>query len=64
MVCGTFTLTKVPAAQLAQVMAQANANVPPPTSVTSAPDGPGTYTVTATWPPCADNVTHSTAGAG
>jgi hypothetical protein len=62
MVCGTFTLKKVPEAKLAQKVAMYKANVPPPTSVTSEPDGAGTYTITAVWPPCADNVEHHPGG--
>lgn len=63
MICGTFTLTKIPAAQVDEVMAEARATIPPPTSVASQPDGDGTFTVIATWPACADTVSHATDGA-
>jgi hypothetical protein len=64
MVCGTFTLRKVPEAKVARKVAMYKANVPPPTSVTSAPDGQGTFTITAVWPPCPANVEHDLAGDG
>lgn len=59
MACGTFTVQKVPKDQLQQTMDLFRANKPPPTSVTSAPDGQGTNTVTAVFPPCPSNTTHS-----
>jgi hypothetical protein len=58
MACGTFTVAKVPNAQLQQTIALFNANVPKPT-VTSAPDGSGTFTVTAVFPPCPAGTTHT-----
>jgi hypothetical protein len=63
MACGTFTISKVPQAQLQQTIDLFKANKPPPTSVTSTPDGAGTYTVVATFPPCPANTSHSPAGA-
>lgn len=62
MTCGTFTVTKVQQAKLQQTIDLFNANKPPPTSVTSNPDGAGTYTVVATFPPCPGNTTHSASG--
>ncbi|HEX8668998.1 MAG TPA: hypothetical protein VF727_11580 [Allosphingosinicella sp.] len=62
MVCGTFTLRKVPEAEVADTVALFEANVPPPNSVTSAPDGEGTFTVTAVFPPCPPEMEHDPAG--
>lgn len=62
MVCGTFKLNKVPDREVADTIAMFKANVPPPTSVTSAPDGPGTSTVTAVFPPCPAEMVHDPAG--
>ena len=62
MPCGTFTIKNVQPAQVDQVMAQFQANDPPPTSVTKTADGSGTYTVVATWPPCPADTTHSPSG--
>jgi len=59
MICGTQTRTGVTAAEVPQITALLNAVVPPPTSVTSTLDGTGTFTVVATWPPCAANTTVS-----
>ena len=64
MTCGTFKIEKVPAADVAQVVGGFQANVPPPTSVTSTPDGAGTYTVTAVFPDCPANTTHDVTGSG
>ena len=63
MICGTFTkrgLSKNEADLTAKLF---KLNNPPPTSVTETPDGSGTYTVVATWPPCPAGTTHSTDGA-
>lgn len=62
MICGTQTRTGVTASEVPQVTALFNAIVPPPTSVTSTPDGNGTFTVVATWPPCPPGTTLSTDG--
>ena len=62
MVCGTFKLKKVPDAEVADTIALFEANVPPPTSVTSAADGEGTSTVTAVFPPCPHETEHDAAG--
>jgi|KBSMisStaDraftv2_1062788.scaffolds.fasta_scaffold6569848_2 hypothetical protein len=62
MVCGTFTRTKVPAADVQNVIDAYKENDPPPTSVISKADGAGTFTVVATWPDCPANTTHSLAG--
>lgn len=63
MVCGTFTMTQVPANNVAGVVARYKANVPPPTSVTSTQQPDGTYTVVAVFPPCPPNTTHDVTGA-
>jgi hypothetical protein len=63
MICGTFTkrqLTKNEADLTVKLFKLSN---PPPTSVTETPDSAGTYTVTATWPPCPAGTTHSVDGA-
>jgi N-acetylmuramoyl-L-alanine amidase len=62
MICGTFTATLVPADQLAGVMQGYRDNVPPPLRVTSEADGAGTFTVTATFPPCDQNTSHDLNG--
>ena len=64
MTCGTFTITQVPAADVDETVADFKANVPPPTSVTKTADGSGTYTVTAVFPDCPPNTTHSPQGSG
>jgi hypothetical protein len=64
MACGTFTVKQIPQAKLQQTIDLFNANKPPPTSVTSAPDGAGTYTVMAVFPPCPPNTTHSPSSTG
>ena len=58
MACGTFTIRKVPAAKLQETIDLFQANMPPPNSVTSAPDGNGTFTVVAVFPPCPENTSH------
>jgi hypothetical protein len=62
MACGTFTIKKVPAQKVQQTMDLFKANQPPPTSVTSKDNGDGTFIVTAVFPPCPANTTHSAAG--
>lgn len=62
MVCGTFTITKVPDDKLQEAIDLFKANEPPPTTVTSSKDTNGTNTVTAVFPPCPDNTTHSSDG--
>ncbi len=62
MPCGTFTVSHVPQADLQETIDLFKANKPPPTSVTSAPDGTGAYTVTAVFPPCPANTSHSPDG--
>jgi hypothetical protein len=63
MACGTFTVSNVPQTELQQTIDLFKANIPAPTSVTSAPDGSGTFTVTAVFPPCPAGTTHSAAAA-
>lgn len=62
MVCGTFTVSKVPESQVANRVNLWNATKPPPTSVSSSQDPDGTYTITAVFPPCGSNTTHTTDG--
>lgn len=62
MVCGTFTLRQVPEEELAITIAGFRANDPPPEDVSSEPDGPSTFTVTATFPPCPPNLVHAAGG--
>ncbi len=59
MACGTFTVAKVPADQLAVTENLFKANKPPPISVSHKLDGDGTYTVVAEFPPCPENTTHT-----
>lgn len=63
MICGTFTRTKIQAADLQLVIDLFKANDPPPTKVESKQEADGTYTVVATWPACPDETTHSASGA-
>jgi hypothetical protein len=60
MVCGTFTLTKIATSEVDGVVAGYNANNPRPISVTKTKAADGTWTVTATFPPCPANTSHST----
>jgi hypothetical protein len=60
MICGVFTITQVPASQVNAVMQGFRDNSPPPVSVASQPDGSGTFTVVATFPPCEFSTTHDT----
>ena len=59
MVCGTFTINRIASADVDGVVQRFNANDPPPLSVTKAQDADGTWTVTARFPPCPENMTHS-----
>lgn len=59
MTCGTFTVSAVAQDKLQQTIQLFKASTPPPTSVSSAADGSGTYTVTATYPPCPNGTTHT-----
>lgn len=59
MACGTYTVKNVPQSELDEAMAIWRASQPTP-QVTSQPDGGGTFTVTAVFPPCPPNTTHST----
>lgn len=52
MICGTFTMDKIPDGQQDSVYNGFKTNVPPPTSVTKSQNADGTWTVVATWPPC------------
>ena len=62
MACGTFTVKRVTQAKLQQTIDLFKANDPPPTSVTSAADGSGAFTVTAVFPACPPNTTHVSKG--
>ncbi len=62
MVCGVFTITGISDADVAGVVQRFKQNVPPPLSVTQTRAADGTWTVTATFPPCPPNTTHSAGG--
>ncbi len=62
MICGTFTLTKISDTDVAGVVARFKATLPPPLNVTQTKQSDGTWTVVATYPPCASNVSHSASG--
>lgn len=62
MVCGTFTITQISSDDVDGVVQRFNANNPPPLSVTKTQAQDGTWTVTATFPPCPENTTHSSGG--
>jgi hypothetical protein len=64
MICGTFTVTNIPTNEVDGVVARYQATVPHPTSVQKTQAADGSWTVTATWPPCPPNTTHSTGTAG
>lgn len=59
MICGAFTVTKIRDADVAGVVARFKATVPAPLDVTQTKQPDGTWTVVATYPPCAANVSHS-----
>ena len=59
MICGTFTIRQVDPADLADKMAEFQATTPAPLSVVSSPDGNGTFTIVATFPPCGPDVSHN-----
>jgi len=63
MVCGVFTTSEIPEGEQDSVVSLYNANNPPPISVIAAKQADGTWTVVATFPPCAANTTHSPASA-
>ncbi|MBV8564930.1 MAG: glucosaminidase domain-containing protein [Methylobacteriaceae bacterium] len=58
MTCGTFTISRVPASDVDQVMQEFEASDSPPNSVTKQADSSGTFTVIAVFPPCPPNTTH------
>jgi hypothetical protein len=62
MVCGTFTIRKVPEDKVAETESLFKANEPPPTSVTSKEEDDGTFTVTAVFPKCPEDTSHSAHG--
>jgi hypothetical protein len=62
MVCGTFKIEGVPQAKVKETTALFKANDPPPTSVESAKQDDGTYTITATFPKCPEGTSHSPSG--
>lgn len=55
MPCGVFTITEIPANQVGAVVQQFQLDGP--TSVQQTQQSDGTFTVTATFPPCADGTT-------
>lgn len=63
MTCGTFSIPKVNAVDLAPNLALFESSVPPPTSCTAVADGAGSYTITIVYPPCPPLTTHIAAGA-
>lgn len=52
MICGTFAMSNIPDGQQDAAYNGYSQNTPPPTSVTKVQAADGTWTVTATWPPC------------
>jgi len=60
MICGTFTMTGMTSEEADTAVEAYKDTVPPPTSVTKKKEADGTYTVTAVYPDCADNVSHAT----
>lgn len=62
MICGTFTYRNVPAGEADGMIARLQASKPSPNSVTKHPDGHGTFTVIAVFPPCGGEVEHSPGG--
>ena len=63
MICGTFTVRKVPADKADLRVELFKATDPAPLEVTKTPDGDGTFTVTAVFPKCPDDTTHDPEGA-
>ena len=63
MVCGTFSIKKIADADVDGVEERFRLNDPPPNSVTREKQTDGTWTVTAVFPPCPENTTH-TLGSG
>jgi len=63
MVCGTFTIRKVPKDKVDETVDLYKANDPPPLEVTSTADDKGTFTVIAVFPKCPSNTTHAAKGA-
>lgn len=59
MACGTFIVSKVSQAELQSRMDLFKASKPAPTSVTSSQDADGSFIITAVFPPCPPNTTHS-----
>ena len=51
-ICGTFSMSGITNGDEGKVAAAYQSTTPPPTSVTSAQQPDGTWTVTAQWPPC------------
>jgi hypothetical protein len=60
MVCGTFKLKKIASDEVDGVVERFKVNDPAPLSVTKTQEQDGTFTVTATFPPCPPNTTHNT----
>lgn len=59
MICGTFTTTDIPADQADEVEALYRANTPAPITVTRTQQADGSYTITAVYPPCPSNTSHT-----
>jgi hypothetical protein len=63
MICGTFTMSAVSSADVDVIVAGYQATQPPPTNVTKTQNGDGTWTVTAVYPSCTSDTTHTVVGA-
>ena len=59
MICGVFSTTGMTQAEAQQRAQDYSDVVPAPLSVTTTRAADGTFTVTATWPPCGANTTHA-----
>jgi hypothetical protein len=59
-ICGTFKTTDVSTNDVDNVVAIYQATVPAPVRVDKKQDAPNSWTVTAVWPPCPQNTSHST----
>jgi len=56
-ICGSFSMSGVPNGKQDAIEKGYRDNIPPPKDVTKVQDGDGTWTITAEWPPCPDDVT-------
>jgi hypothetical protein len=58
-ICGTLSQAGIATAAKDGIVAGYKNTIPQPTSVTAVQDGPDSWTVSATWPPCAAGTTTS-----